>query len=110
MAQIPNWKEAYEEFKNDKRFVMVGLSLDRSKAELRRVVRTRKMNWIQDYLGDWSKSKLPSQYAVSFLPTVYLIGPAGTLIDNNLRVPKLQTAIEKALKNLEWTLLPNLSL
>lgn len=79
---------------------MIGLSLDRSTQNLRNFVKSGEMNWIQGILGDWSQSKIPSQYAVSFIPTVYLIDQNGIVVDVP-RGPKIREAIEKALANLK---------
>jgi peroxiredoxin len=99
-AEIPRLKELYKAFGNDKRFVMIGLSLDRSAQTLRNFIKSQEMNWTQGILGDWSQSKIPSLYAVSFIPTTYLIDQNGIVVDV-LRGPKMHDAIEKALAALE---------
>ncbi|UCD56947.1 MAG: TlpA family protein disulfide reductase [Candidatus Hydrogenedentota bacterium] len=100
VADIPMLKELYREFGMNERFVMIGLSLDRSEQALRRFVKNQEMNWPQGLLGDWSQSRIPSQYAVSFIPTKFLIDQNGVLVDV-LRGPKLREAIEKALADLD---------
>ncbi|UCF17146.1 MAG: TlpA family protein disulfide reductase [Phycisphaerales bacterium] len=100
VADVPTLKELHKEFGTDERFVMVGLSLDRSAQTLRRFVKNREMTWPQGLLGDWSQSEIPSQYAVSFIPTKFLIDQNGILVDV-LRGPKLREAIEKALADLD---------
>lgn len=99
-AEIPKLKELYKAFGNDKRFVMMGLSLDNSTQTLRNFVKSQEMNWTQGFLGDWSQSKIPSLYAVSFIPTAYLIDQNGIVVDV-LRGLKMRDAIEKALADLE---------
>ncbi|UCG60110.1 MAG: TlpA family protein disulfide reductase [Phycisphaerales bacterium] len=100
IADIPMLKELYKAFGNDKRFVMIGLSLDRSAQTLRSFTKSQEMNWTQGLLGDWSQSKIPFLYAVSYIPTTYLIDQNGIMIDV-LRGPKTRDAIEKALADLE---------
>ena len=58
------------------------------------------MNWTQAILGDWSRTELPSQYAVSYIPAMYLIDQNGVLVEV-LRGSKMRDAIEKALADLE---------
>jgi len=99
-AEIPMLKELYKTFGNDKRFVMIGLSLDRSDQTLWNFVESQEMNWTQGLLGDWSQSKIPSLYAVSFIPTTYLIDQNGIVVDV-LRGLKMHDAIEKTLAALE---------
>jgi len=98
--EVPRLKELYEAFGNDKRFVMIGLSLDRSTQTLQNFVKSHEMNWTQGILGDWSRSKIPSLFAVSFIPTEYLIDQNGIVVDV-LRGLKMHDAIEKALADLK---------
>ena len=98
--EVPRLKELYKAFGNDERFVMIGLSLDRSTQTLQNFVKSHEMNWNQAILGDWSQSKIPSLYAVSFIPTEYLIDQDGIIVDV-LRGLKMHDAIEKALAALE---------
>lgn len=98
--KVPRLKEIKKAFGSDERFVMVGLSLDRSAQTLRNFVKSQEINWTQGTLGDWSQSKIPSLYAVSFIPTTYLIDQNGIVVDVLLGL-KMRDAIEKALAALE---------
>lgn len=99
VADIPMLKGFHKAFENDDRFVMIGLSLDRSAPTVRRFTKSREMNWTQGVLGDWSQSKIPSLYAVSYIPTMCLIDQNGILVDV-LRGPDMHDAIEKVLADL----------
>lgn len=101
VAEIPALKEIYEEYDEDQRFEMIGLSLDKSAEALRRFVEQRDMTWIHGHVGDWSQTKLPSQYSVSYIPTVVLIGPDGTVVALNLRGPQIREEVEKVLAALK---------
>ena len=79
---------------------MIGLSLDRSTQTLRNFVKSQEINWTQGILGDWSQSKIPSLYAVSFIPTTYLIDQNGIVVDV-LGGIKMRDTIQKALANLD---------
>ena len=100
IAEIPMLKELYKAFGNDKRFVMIGLSLDHSAQTLRSFTKSQEMNWTQGVLGDWSQSKIPSLYAVRYIPTMYLIDQNG-IIGDVLRGPEIHDTIKKALADLE---------
>jgi peroxiredoxin len=99
-AEIPRLKELYKAFGGDERFAMIGLSLDRSAQTVRSFTKSQEMNWTQAVLGDWSQTKIPSLYAVSYIPTMYLIDQNGVLVEV-LRGPKMRDAIEKALADPE---------
>ena len=100
VAEIPNLKELYTAFGSDERFAMIGLSLDRSSETVRSFTESQEMKWSQGILGDWSRTNIPSQYAVSFIPATYLIDQNGIGVDV-LRGPPLRKAIETALADLE---------
>ena len=99
VAEVPVFKELCKTFGGDKRFIMVGLSLDRSADIVRSFAESQEMNWTQGVLGDWSQSKTPTQYAVSHIPATYLIDKNGIVLDV-LRGLEMRDAIEKALADL----------
>ncbi len=100
VAEIPRLKELHKTFGSDERFAMIGLSLDRSAETVRSFTKSQEMNWTQGVLGDWSQSRIPSLYAVSYIPATYLIDQNGIVVDV-LRGPAMHEAIEKALADLE---------
>ena len=100
VAEVPVFKELNKAFGRDQRFIMMGLSLDRSVDTVRDFTKSHKMSWAQGVLGDWSQSKIPSQYAVSYIPATYLIDQNGIVVDV-LRGPMMRDAIEKALADME---------
>jgi peroxiredoxin len=99
VADIPLHKDLYAAFGSNERFAMLGLSLDRSAETVRDFTESHGMEWPQGILGDWSQTKVPSQYAVPFIPRMYLIDQNGILIDT-VRGPRTREAIEKALADL----------
>lgn len=100
VAEIPMLKELHTAFGSNERFAMLGLSLDRSVETVRSFTESQAMNWTQGILGDWSRSNIPSSYAVSYIPATYLIDQDGIVVDV-LRGPAMREAIEKALADLE---------
>jgi peroxiredoxin len=95
--QVPMLKALYDEFGQSGRFAMVGLSLDTSAEALAVFVQEHDVRWPQVDLGEWSKTDLPDQFGVGFLPAVYLIGPDGTFVGLNLYGPKIREEVKKAL-------------
>jgi peroxiredoxin len=98
VGELPNLKAVYKKFGTDKRFVMISLSLDDSRDELRSFIRKNGMRWHQGYLGEWSKSPVPVNYGVESIPAIFLIGPDGNVIQKDLRGPAIEAAVKKALK------------
>ena len=101
VAEIPTLRAIYEECGKDQRFAMIGLSLDKSSEVLRQFVQQREINWTQVHLGDWSQTALPSQYAVTYIPALFLIGPDGTVLRQNLRGSQVRDEVGKALAALQ---------
>src|SRR4051812_34637355 len=53
VRETPHLKETYESFKNDPRFVMIGLSLDLEKDVPAQYAKKNQLGWIQGFLGEW---------------------------------------------------------
>jgi peroxiredoxin len=85
VAEIPKMKEAYEAHKDDPHFVMLSLSLDQKPDTAKKFVEKEKMNWTHAFLGEWSKTKIPEQWAIRGIPAVFLVGPDGKILAKNLR-------------------------
>jgi len=97
VAETPHLKETYEAFKDDKRFAMVGLSLDPDASAPRDYARKNELGWTQGFLGEWAKTDLPSRYGVEGIPAIFLIGPDGKLVATGLRGAETQSAVRTAL-------------
>jgi thiol-disulfide isomerase/thioredoxin len=97
VAETPHLKEAYEAFRNDDRFAMIGLDLDPEKDAPRQYVAKNSLRWHQAFLGDFSEAKLPGEYGVRGIPSVWLIGPDGKVIATDLRGAAIKETIARAL-------------
>ncbi|MDB6040291.1 MAG: polymerase sigma factor, sigma-70 family, partial [Verrucomicrobiales bacterium] len=97
VAETPDLKETFDSFKENKAFAMVGLSLDPDADAPRKYAAKNQLGWIQGFLGDWSKTDLPSRYGVEGIPSIFLIGPDGKIIASGLRGPAIKSAVEAAL-------------
>ena len=85
VAETPNLKATYDAFGKDKHFVMISLSLDSDKAAPKKFVQNQGIAWEQGFLGDWSKDKVTQSYGVYGIPAIFLIGPDGKILANDLR-------------------------
>jgi peroxiredoxin len=97
VAETPHLKETYDAFKSDPRFRMVGLSLDPVSKTPRDYARKNDLGWTMGFLGEWSKTEVPNRYGVEGIPSIFLIGPDGGIIDRDLRGSAIKAAVEKAL-------------
>jgi peroxiredoxin len=99
VAETPNMKAAYDAFGKDSRFVMISLSLDKSVSAPQKFARDKDIQWLQGFLGDWSKDTVTKDYAVFGIPSIFLIGPDGKIIAQNLRDARIKEAVGSALKS-----------
>jgi peroxiredoxin len=95
--ETPYLKATYEAFKKDDRFAMIGLSLDQSLESPQLYVNSQGLSWVQGFLGEWSTTKIPDEYGVRGIPSIWLIGPDGTILAKDLRGEQIKTAVAEAL-------------
>ncbi|ANI88657.1 hypothetical protein A9P82_04765 [Arachidicoccus ginsenosidimutans] len=99
MAEMPNVKSAYNEYKN-KGFEIIGVSLDRpdSKAKWKEVIQRDHLDWKQVSDLNWWNSKAALSYNVNSVPANFLIDPNGKIIAKNLRGEALQDKLKEIFK------------
>jgi thiol-disulfide isomerase/thioredoxin len=103
VAEIPRLQEVYREFGQDKRFVMIGFSLDNDLEAPSSFVNKRKMPWVQAFVGDAEGSRVLKGYGVSAIPATFLIGPDGKVIAKGVRGDEIKGAVAKALATVSST-------
>jgi thiol-disulfide isomerase/thioredoxin len=93
MAEIPNVYENYLHY-HDKGFEVIAISLDRDMEELQKFIFDKNPPW--PVLADKHPSNpqsMASKYGIRAIPTMFLIGPDGKIIDPNCRGPKLSAKL-----------------
>jgi thiol-disulfide isomerase/thioredoxin len=83
-AENPHLLKAYNQLK-DKKFEVVGVSLDETKAAWLNAVKQDGMPWIQVSDLKGFKSDLAVKYGISAIPQNFLINPEGVIIAKDLR-------------------------
>lgn len=99
-GETPHLKAVYDKFGKDDRFVMVGLSLDPNLDAPRQYAKDNNLQWVQGFLGEWSKTKVPESFGVRGIPAIFLIGPDGKILAQGLRGQAIAVAVEQALRSL----------
>ena len=93
IAEIPNVYENYLNY-HEKGFEVIAISLDRDMEELQKFIFEKKPPW--PVLADRHPSNpqsMASKYGIRAIPTMFLIGPDGKIIDPNCRGPKLSAKL-----------------
>jgi thiol-disulfide isomerase/thioredoxin len=93
MAELPNVKAAYEKL-HAKGFEIIGISVDRERDALEKVVSDRKIAWPQYF--EEGGNKFAEKFEIVPIPTMWLVDKKGNLRDLNAR-GELPEKVEKLL-------------
>jgi peroxiredoxin len=96
VAEVPNVVAAYNKY-HAQGFEIIGISLDRSAAAMKKFTSEKNMTWVQycDGLG-WD-NKLSRKYGVTSIPSTILIGRDGKIVARDLRGDELESELAKLL-------------
>jgi len=94
--EMPFLKAAYEKY-NAQNFTILSVSMDTETDKWRKALDDEKMPWTQ--LLDDSKQQTSTLYSVQFIPTNFLIDPAGKVIAFGLYGEEVSKQLGSMLKN-----------
>jgi thiol-disulfide isomerase/thioredoxin len=94
-SDLPLLKDLYDKY-GEKKFVIVGVSLDSDRDQLREAVSTNGLKWPQIFEGGGQDTRLANEMGISTLPTMILVDKKGNVVNRNVHAPEL----EKELKTL----------
>lgn len=96
-SENPNVVAAYKKFKN-KKFTIVGVSLDENKKQWEEAIQEDRLKWTQvSDLKGWNSSVV-SLYNIKSIPSNVLIDPAGKIIAKDLRGVDLENELNNYIK------------
>lgn len=96
-AENPNVVAAYNKFKN-KKFTIVGVSLDENKKQWEAAIKKDNLNWTQvSDLKGWNSSVV-SLYNIKSIPSNVLIDPTGIIIAKDLRGVDIENKLNNYIK------------
>lgn len=91
---IPAMKELYNRFRTAVTFI--GISFDDKKENWNNCVQKNEMNWLHvSELKKWKETEISQLYKIKWLPTMYLISPAGKVILATTQIEKLAAKLEE---------------
>lgn len=96
LGETPHLKEIFEKYGKRKDFAIIGLSLDNDPAKPAAYAKASGCGWVNGFLGDWGKDEVTKQYGVRGIPSIWLIGPDGKVVANNLRGDAIMSAVSAA--------------
>jgi thiol-disulfide isomerase/thioredoxin len=95
-VEVPHLIEIQRQFAG-KRFVLLSVSLDRDLQAARKFVADKEMDWV--HIIDWEAGRtIAEKYAVSYIPSTFVINRQGKIAAIQLRGNALKDKIEELLK------------
>lgn len=94
IEKLPQIEALLEKYSRDD-FAVVGVSLDKDKDVLARFVQTNSLAAPQICDGEGDQGLLARLFAVTGVPTSYLLSPSGKIIAKNLSGEELEAAVGK---------------
>lgn len=95
VAELTNLESIHARFGNDPRFVLISLSIDSRIEVPRAFVERHHLTWTQGFLGTGSKAQ--ADWCVAGVPSIWLVGPDGTIIGKGMRAERIAETVERAL-------------
>jgi peroxiredoxin len=95
IVELPRMKSVYNRFKGNPRFAMISLSSDDNVEAARKCIEENDLGWHQGFIG--RRSQVQSDYCVSGIPSVFLIGPDGKVAAKDLQDQAIVAELERAL-------------
>ncbi|MGN6266346.1 MAG: redoxin domain-containing protein [Ginsengibacter sp.] len=95
----PALKAVYNEYK-ERKFTIIGISLDQSKKRWKEAIRKDKLNWPQVSDLKYWKNKTAQAYYVRSIPSNFLLDINGKIVGKNLTPEQLRRELSILYKNL----------
>ena len=106
VESVPAMKKLYDKY-HVKGVEFVGVSLDIDKSKVQDFVLSSNTAWMQTFSGKGADDPTASQYGISAIPAIWVIGRDGKVITDSAEVlspePTLELAIQEALGELPTT-------
>ena len=98
VEEMPHLRAVHEAFGKDPKFVMISLSLDASKDDVRKFLRCKDQSWTQVCLGNQSTEPVTKSYGIDLIPSILLLDPDGKIVAQDLRGTGIKNAVASVLK------------
>ena len=98
MAMVPHERALVKKL-DGKPFALLGVNLDNSIEECRKVEKNKKITWRSWF--DGSGGPIAKLYNIRYLPTIYVIDHKGVIRYKDVRGKKMEEAVLELLKEVE---------
>ena len=97
-------EELNASYGKDGRLAIVGFAVNDTLEQVKKYAAENDLKWPQVFLGKQSESTLVRDYGAWELPSIFLVGPDGKIVDKHLRGERLKSAVAEALAQTKGTL------
>lgn len=94
LAELPHIQNVYQQY-HPRGFEILGISLDKDKDALDKMLEARKIDWPQFFDGNGWKNQLAVQMDVHRIPFCVLVDAEGTVRYVNVRGPAVDRLVKK---------------
>ena len=94
LAELPRLQNVYKQY-HQRGFEILGISLDKDKDALDKMLEARNIDWPQFFDGNGWKNKLAVQLDVHRIPFCVLVDAEGTVRYVNIRGPAIDRLVKK---------------
>lgn len=95
IEEFKTLKEIYGKYKGKSAFEILSISTDKSESAWKNMLKTQQLPWIQLHDSPVENNIAVSRFAVTALPTTFLIDPDGKILAKNLRGEELKAYLVK---------------
>jgi len=98
LAELPRLQKVYQQY-HPRGFEILGISLDKDKEALDKMLDARKIDWPQFFDGNGWKNKLAVLLDVHRIPFCVLVDAEGTVRYVNIRGPAIERLVKKLVES-----------
>lgn len=95
IEEFKTLKEVYAKYKGKVPFEILSISTDKSEAAWKNALKSQQLPWVQMHDTTGDSAIAVSRFAVTALPTTFLIDPDGKIVAKNLRGKELEAYLLK---------------
>lgn len=95
IEEFKTLKQVYAKYKGNAPFEILSISTDKSEVAWKNALKSQQLPWVQMHDAAGDDAIAVSQFAVTALPTTFLIDPDGKIVAKNLRGKELEAYLVK---------------
>jgi len=105
VAALPALKKFHETYK-DKDVVVIGISMDESKAAAESFLNGKGYDWIQTFDAGGVRNPVATRYSIAAIPTMFVVDKEGNIYSDNAHTGNVATLVDEILQGKTATTKP----